>query len=141
MGSKVSRKLKIAWRSQQTLLEAHLGQILGPCCAKLGPKFDQVGAKLGQDGTKLDQVGAKLSQVGAKIDQVGAKKEPDWTRWTNMADKTAKLDRDRAKLVQVATHDASGEPTRTACSFTIVNNVAESDKAFNTAAPLRGRRI
>ena len=56
------------------------------------PKLDQVGAKLGQDGTKLGQVGAKLGQVGAKMGQVGAKQEPGWTRWTNMADKTAKLD-------------------------------------------------
>ena len=73
MGSKINRKLKIAWRGQKTPLEAHLGQILGPCWTKLGPKLDQVGAKLGQDGTKLGQVGAKLSQVGAKMDQVGAK--------------------------------------------------------------------
>ena len=73
MGLKISRKLKIAWRRQKTPLEAHLGQILGPCWTKLGPKLDQVGAKLGQDGTKLGQVGAKLGQVGAKMGQVGAK--------------------------------------------------------------------
>ena len=73
MGSKINRKRKIAWRRQKTPLEAHLGQILGPCWTKLGPKLDQVGAKLGQDGTKLGQVGAKLGQVGAKMGQVGAK--------------------------------------------------------------------
>ena len=73
MGSKISTKLKIAWRRQNTPLEAHLGQVSSPCWAKLGPKLDQVGAKLGQDGTKLDQVGAKLGQVGAKMGQVGAK--------------------------------------------------------------------
>ena len=73
MGSKISTKLNIAWSRQKTPLEAYLGQILGPCWAKLGRKLDQVGAKMGQDGTKLGQVGAKLSQVGAKMDQVGAK--------------------------------------------------------------------
>ena len=92
MGSKINRKLNIAWRRQKTPLEAHLGQILGPCWTKLGPKLDQVGAKLGQDGTKLGQVGAKLGQVGAKMGQVGAKYEPGWSTWTNMEDKTARLE-------------------------------------------------
>ena len=73
MGSKINTKLNIAWSRQKTALEAHLGQILGPCWTKLGPKLDQVGANLGQEGTKLGQVGGKLGQVGAKIDQVGAK--------------------------------------------------------------------
>ena len=73
MGSKINRKLKVAWRRHKTPLEAHLGQILGPCWTKLGPKLDQVGAKLSQDGTKLDQVDAKLGQDGAKMGQVGAK--------------------------------------------------------------------
>ena len=104
MGSKINRKLKIAWRGQKTLLEVHFGQILGPSWTKLRPKLDQVGAKLGQDATKLGQLGGKLGQVGAKMGQVGAKQEPDWTRWTNMKDKMAKLDQDRAKLVQVATN-------------------------------------
>ena len=73
MGSKNNRKLKMVWRRQKTPLEAHLGQILGPCWTKLERKLDQVGAKLGQDGTKMGQVGGKLGQVGAKMDQVGAK--------------------------------------------------------------------
>ena len=73
MESKISRKLNIAWSRQKTALEAHLGQILGPCWTKLVPKLDQVGAKLGQDGTKLGQVDAKLSQDRAKMVQVGAK--------------------------------------------------------------------
>ena len=73
MGSKIKRKLKIAWRRQKTPLEAHLGQILGPCWTKLGPKLVQVGAKFDQYGTKLGQVGAKLGQVGAKMGQVDAK--------------------------------------------------------------------
>ena len=78
---------------------------------QVGTKIE--GAKSGQDGTKLGEVGAKLSQVGAKMGQVGAKQEPDWTRWTNMADKTAKLDQDRAKLVQVATKGGHGGTPRT----------------------------
>ena len=73
MGSKMYTKLNIAWSPQKTPLEAHLGQILGPCWTKLGLKLGQVGAKLGQDGSKLGQVGAKLGQVGAKMGQVGAK--------------------------------------------------------------------
>ena len=73
MESKIRTKLNIGWSRQKTALEAHLGQILGPCWTKLEPKLEQVGAKLGQDGTKLGQVGAKLGQVGAKMDQVGTK--------------------------------------------------------------------
>ena len=73
MRTKICTKLNIAWSRQKTLLEAHVGQILGPCWTKLEPKLDQVGAKLGQDGTKVGQVGAKLGQVGAKMGQVGAK--------------------------------------------------------------------
>ena len=92
MGSKINTKLNIAWSGQKTLLEAHLGQLLGSCWTKLGPKLGQIGAKLGQGGTKLGQVGAKLSQVGAKMGQVGAKQEPGWTTRSNMEDKTAKLD-------------------------------------------------
>ena len=57
MGSKISRKLNIAWSRQKTALEAYLGQILGPCWTKLGRKLDQVGAKLGQDGPSWGYVG------------------------------------------------------------------------------------
>ena len=101
MGSKIGTKLNIPWGRQKTPLEAHLGQILGPCWTKLGPKLGQVGAKLGQDGTKLDQVGAKLGPVGAKMGQVGAKWVPSWTRWTNMEDNTAKLGQDEPKKQKV----------------------------------------
>ena len=105
MGSKIGTKLKIARRGQKTALEIHLGQILGPCWTKLGRKMDQVGAKLGQDGTKLGLAGAELALVGAKLGQVGATSDPGWTRWTNMTDKTAKLDQvgpeKRAKKHQI----------------------------------------
>ena len=100
MGSKIKTKLNIACSRQKTALEAHLGQILGLCWAKLGPNLDQVGAKLGQDGTKLGRVGAKLGQNGAKMGQVGAKEKPGWTRWTNMADKTVKLDQGMSAVVR-----------------------------------------
>ena len=73
MELQISTKLNIPWSGQKTPLEAHLGQILGPCWTKLGRKLDQVGAKLGQDGTKLGQVGAKLGQVGAMMGHLGAK--------------------------------------------------------------------
>ena len=47
MGSKISTKLNIAWSRQKTPLEAHLGQILGPCWAKLGPSWVKVGPHVG----------------------------------------------------------------------------------------------
>ena len=71
MGPRIGTKLNIPWSRQKTPLEAHLGQILGPCWTKLGPKLGQIGAKLGQDGTKLGQVGDKLDQVGRSWGQVG----------------------------------------------------------------------
>ena len=75
MKSKIGTKLNIAWSRQKTFLEAHLGQILGPCWTKLVPKLGQIGAKLAQNGTKLGQVGAKLGQVwnknGQSCGQVG----------------------------------------------------------------------
>ena len=74
MTSKIGTKLNIAWSGQKTPLEAHLGQILGPCWTKLGPKLGQVEAKLGQTGTKLGHIGAKLGQVGTKMGQVGLDK-------------------------------------------------------------------
>ena len=60
MKSKISTKLKIAWSRQKTPLEAHLGQILGPCWTKLGPgrtKWTNIEEKI----AKLDQVGPSWS--------------------------------------------------------------------------------
>ena len=80
MGSKIGTKLNIPRSRQKTPLEAHLGQILGPCWTKLGPKLVQVGAKLGQVGTKLGQVGAKLGQVGPTWSQVGVRLGQSWPK-------------------------------------------------------------
>ena len=49
MELQINTKLNIPWSSQKTPLEAHLGQILGPCWAKLG----LVGAMLGPGWGKL----------------------------------------------------------------------------------------
>ena len=50
MEIQISTKLNIPWSGQKTALEGHLGQILGPCWAKLGPKLDQVEPCWGQVG-------------------------------------------------------------------------------------------
>ena len=84
VGSKIETKLNIPWSRQKTPLEAHLGHIFGPCCAKLGPKLAQVGSKLGK-------VGAKLGQVVANMGQVGAKCGPKCAGWMQMEGKRAKL--------------------------------------------------
>ena len=84
MGSKVGTKLNIPWRRQKASLEAHLGKILGPCCAKSGPKLGQVGARLGQ-------VGAKLGQVGANMVENGGQDVQDRPRWWKMKLKRAKI--------------------------------------------------
>ena len=55
-----------------------------------------------------------------------------------MADKTAKLDQDRAKLVQVATNPTVGDTPRMACSFTIVNNLVTIVKESTQLHPFGG---
>ena len=72
MKLKISTKLNIAWSRQKTPLEAHLGQILGPCWTKLGRKLDQVGASW----AKMEPSWAKLALSWAKLEQRWAKLEP-----------------------------------------------------------------
>ena len=91
LGSKNDTKVNIPWSRQKRPLEAHLGHILGPCCAKLGPKLRQVGTKLGQVRAEVGQEGANLGQVGTKMGQVGAKLGPSLTRWSKMEVKRAKI--------------------------------------------------
>ena len=51
-------------------------------------------AKMGPSWAKL---ALSLAKFGARMARVGGKSEPGWTRWSNMEDKTAKLDPDTAK--------------------------------------------
>ena len=81
MGSKIGTKLNIPWSVQKTLLEGHLGQILGPCWTKLDPSW----AKLGQVGAKLGlcwQILAGSWQSQRKVTPHVAEDHQRWTQRT-----------------------------------------------------------